>query len=96
MKITTILIALTILPTFLLGQDTVEVKLDYKDPKGYLPFSIDVTTAREADWIKFEAPRLHGLTIIIPKADTLFADDLESIGFIIGRKSGRLGKDIPM
>ena len=91
MRFINVLVVLLILPTFLLGQDngsipdSVTVILDYKNPKGYLPFSIRNTEAHEGDWVKFEAPRTHGLTFIIPKADTLFADDLESIGFVVGR-----------
>jgi hypothetical protein len=85
------MILFLILPAYLLGEekeklpDSVAVILDYKSPKEYLPFSIPPTEASEGGYIKFEAPRVHGLTFIIPKADTLFADDLESVGFIIGR-----------
>ena len=91
MRLINVLVVLLILPTFLPGQDSgslpdsVTVILDYKNPKGYLPFSIRTTVVREGDWVKFEAPRTHGLTFIIPKADTLFADELESIGFVVGR-----------
>ena len=91
MRFLNVLVVLLILPTFLLGQDkkgipdTVAVYLDSDKPAGKLPFSIRKTELLEGGWLKLEAPRSHGLTFIIPKADTLFADDLESIGFVVGR-----------
>jgi len=91
MRFINIMILFLILPAWLLGQekeslpDSATVVFDFKNPKGYLPFSIPITVVRDGGYIKFETPNTHGLTFIIPKADTLFADDLESIGFVVGR-----------
>jgi hypothetical protein len=41
--------------------------------------------AKEGGFLLFKAPKEHPLTYIIPKADTLFADHLESIGLVVGR-----------
>jgi hypothetical protein len=91
MKSITMILILLIMPTLLLSQekgsapDTVVIKPDFDNPTDYLPFSMPTKNAKEGDWLRFEAPRTHGLTYIIPKADTLFADKMESIGFVIGR-----------
>jgi hypothetical protein len=53
--------------------------------KEYIQIRMQTVIAKEGDWLKFESPRIHGLTFIIPKADTLFSDDLAATGLVIGR-----------
>lgn len=91
MKLIIIFFSILILPAFLLGQekgeepDTVVVEPDTTSSTIYLPLILPLTQAQEGDLLLFKAPKSHGLTYIIPKADTLFADDMASIGIIIRR-----------
>jgi len=92
MKIFIIFVFVLFLPLLLLGQekdsipDTVNIEPDYKSPTEDLPFSMPRKIAKEGGFLKFNAPKEHPLTYIIPKADTLFADQLESIGLVVGRE----------
>ena len=91
MKFITLILMLLILSNFVFAQekgsapDTVSVDAVIDSTKEDILIRLPTVIAKEGDWLKFESPRIHGLTFIIPKADTLFADDLASIGFVIGQ-----------
>ena len=89
MKIIVFLVFL-FLPALLLGQekdsipDTVSIEPDLNNPTENIPFSMPRKEAKEGGFLQFKAPKEHPLIYLIPKADTLFADQHESIGLVVG------------